>query len=389
LSKILPMYYEVDFEDIRPYYDHEINPALQRITASPVFDKILDFIFPDKERNIITDELRNIFTVHDFQMKFMHPLVSTIIKRTSKGLTGSGFDQIDPRTHYLFVSNHRDIVLDSAILQVLLTDHHHDTSEITFGSNLMTDQFVIDLGKVNRMYTVNRGNNKSELFKNSKILSAYIRYSLTEKNVSSWIAQRNGRTKDGDDRTETGLLKMFNISSKKDFYASFEELNIVPVSVSYEFEPCCAMKVNELYVSVDQVYRKKHGEDLKSIIQGITQQKGRIHFSVCQPVNLYLREIEGKTNNEKIARLARKMDMAIFQNYWLWPNNYIAYDILTAGEKYKDKYNSVEKDNFLHYMQKEVSLIEGERHIIDDIFLKIYANPVINYEKATRHEPGD
>jgi hypothetical protein len=206
------MYKEQDFDDIRPYNDDEINPALKRIIAVAEFGKILDFLFPDKDKTEIIQELSLIRSALDFQKKFMHPLVNSIINRTSKGLSTSGFDRLSQGTPYLFVSNHRDIVLDSAMLQVVLLDFGHETSEITFGSNLMTNQFIIDLGKVNRMYKVYRGGNRMELFRNSQLLSSYIRHTLTKKHTSAWIAQRNGRTKDGSDKTSIMALQKYGES---------------------------------------------------------------------------------------------------------------------------------------------------------------------------------
>jgi len=200
-----------DFEDIRPYFDHEINPALRRIISNPLFDKITEFLFPGKDHKEIKDMLAGTYTAHDFQLHFMHPLVNSILKKTSDGLSTDGFEQLTPGIPYLFVGNHRDIVLDSAILQVLLFDYGHKTSEISFGSNLMINQFVIDFGKVNRMYRVDRAGNKAELLNISQKLSAYIRHTITNKRASVWIAQRPGRTKNGYDKTEAGLLKMFNI----------------------------------------------------------------------------------------------------------------------------------------------------------------------------------
>lgn len=257
MPKIMPvMFNEADFEDLRPYHDNEINPALKRIISEPLFDKILDFLFPGQDKNKIRQGLAETYTAHDFQLHFMHPLVSSIVNKTSAGLTFDGFEQLTPGTPYLFVANHRDIVLDSAMLQVLLLDNGHLTSEITFGSNLMINQFIIDLGKVNRMFKVIRGGNKMELLRNSRQLSAYIRYTITRKKVSAWIAQRSGRTKDGNDKTEPGLLKMFNMSAGKDFHHAFAELNIVPLVVSYEHEPCCALKIKELMASLKKHTRK-------------------------------------------------------------------------------------------------------------------------------------
>jgi hypothetical protein len=374
------MVQELDFEDIRPYYDEEINAALHRITAVPEFGKILEFLFPYRSKIEIIDELKQIRTALDFQKQFMHPLVNSIVHKTSKGLTYSGFEYLEPVTPYLFVANHRDIVLDSAMLQVLLLDNGHLTSEITFGSNLMTNQFIIDLGKVNRMFKVYRGGNRIELLRNSQLLSAYIRHTIIHKRTSAWIAQRNGRTKDGNDKTESGLLKMFNISGTCEFDESFAELNIVPLSISYEYEPCCALKVKEISETLKGLtYHKAPHEDLTSIIAGITQHKGRIHLSVCPPVNRFLQESRRTTvYNDRINKLASRIDTEIYRHYTLWPTNYIAYDLLNHSSTYLPHYTAEQKDEFIAYMHRELSgqKIDNQEHV--DLLLKLYANPVLN-----------
>jgi hypothetical protein len=372
-----------EFEDIRPYNDNEINQALRRIISDPSFDAILEFFFPDEDKNKIRESLAGTFTAHDFQLNFMYPLVYSIVRKTSKGLTSDGFEQLTPGTPYLFVANHRDIVLDSAILQVLLLDNNHNTSEITFGSNLMINQFVIDLGKVNRMFKVVRGYNKAELIRNSQILSAYIRHTITVKENLVWIAQRPGRTKDGNDKTEAGLLKMLNMSSQRDFKESFRELNIVPLVISYEYEPCCSFKVKELLeTSLHGTYQKKPGEDLKSIVTGLTQPKGKIHLSVGKPVNNFAEMPDEKdTLNNKINRLAGMIDEEVYSHYKLWPNNYIACDLLNKNEKYRSVYSSAEKQEFLKYMEDETGMIEGDKKTIEELFLRIYANPLLNADR--------
>jgi hypothetical protein len=374
------MYTEQDFEDIRPYNDDEINPALHRLTGVPEFSKVLEYIFPERNKDDIITELKSIHSAIDFQRQFMHPLVNSIVRQTSKGLTYSGFDLLVPGTPYLFVSNHRDIVLDSAMLQVLLFDNGHLSSEITFGSNLMYNPFVVDFGKINRMFTVYRGGNRMEMFRNSQILSAYIRHTITQKRTSAWIAQRNGRTKDGNDKTETGLLKMFNISSSESFERSFSELNIVPLSISYEYEPCCALKVKETHtVSKGLTYQKAPNEDFMSILTGITSQKGRIHLSVCHPANTFLKETGDTTVfNDKINNLASLMDEEIYRNYKLWPNNYIAFDRLNNSKTYAKFYTDSDEAEFNHYVGRELSSLNLNTPEHLDILLKIYANPVVN-----------
>jgi len=378
------MFREEDFEDIRPYYDSEINPALNRIISNPLFNKILDFFFPVHEHEQLRQKLAGTYTPADFQFHFMYPLVTSILRKSSDGLFNNGFEQLSPGTPYLFVSNHRDIVLDSAFLQMLLVDYGHVTSEITFGSNLMINQFIVDLGKVNRMFKVERGGNKAELLRNSQKLSAYIRHTIKEKKLSIWIAQRPGRTKNGYDRTEAGLLKMFNMSGGDSFNESFSELNIVPLVISYEYEPCCAFKVKELLATIQTgSYQKRPEEDLMSIITGITQPKGRIQLSVCRPVNLYLDKVgEKDTLNNKLSRLAELIDEEVYTHYRLWPGNYIAYDLKHNCTDHTTFYSSAEKDTFIQYMENELRGIEGERKTIEELFLGIYANPVINAKRS-------
>jgi hypothetical protein len=377
------MFKEDDFEEIRPYNDNEINPALKRIIAEPLFDKILDFIFPDQDKDVIKGTLAEIYSAIEFQVYFMHPLVYSLVKKTSKGLTSDGFDQLTPGTPYLFVANHRDIVFDSALLQALLLDNGHLTSEITFGSNLMINQFVIDLGKINRMFKVERGGNRIELLRNSKTLSAYIRHTITNNKKSIWIAQRPGRTKNGNDKTEGGLLKMFNMSGNGCFISSFRELNIVPLVISYEYEPCCAFKVKELLaISLNGVYKKNPNEDLQSIILGLSQPKGRIHMSIGKPINYYLNKFDEKdTLNNNITKLAEYIDLEVYKHYKLWPNNYIASDMLHDSHEYQEFYTSNNKEEFLKYMAGEISGIEGDEKIIEELFLGIYANPLINHNQ--------
>jgi hypothetical protein len=244
----------------------------------------------------------------------------------------------------------------------------------------MTNQFIIDLGKVNRMFKVYRGGNRMELFRNSQILSAYIRYTITQKKTSAWIAQRNGRTKDGNDKTETGLLKMFNFSGGCDFRQSFDELNIVPLVVSYEYEPCCAFKVRELMSAIKGIpYQKEPREDLVSIITGITQQKGRIHLAACPTINRILSETDGLPSvNDKINKLAALMDSSIYAHFRLWPTHYIAYDLLQQGSKFADQYTTAEAEEFRSYMRKELSVFTGDTSQQEELLLKIYATPVIN-----------
>lgn len=372
---------ERTFEDIRPYYDSEINAAIHRIVAEPTFEIVLQFLYPDQPHQPIIYNLKKIQSAESFQRQFMHPGVYSILDKTSAGLTSSGFDALSKKEAFLFVSNHRDIVLDAAILQVLLYDNGMDSSEISFGDNLMYNQFVIDMGKVNKMYTVFRSGNIKEFYRNSLLLSSYLRNSLTVNKHSAWIAQRNGRTKDGNDHTEIALLKMLNMSGNKSIARNLSELNIVPMTVSYEYEPCCRSKVVELYSRAKTGgYTKQPNEDLMSILNGFTQFKGGVHLVVSSILQMD-KEFDELIGNFAFERIANAIDRVVCKNYKLWPNNYIAYDMYYDGNEYHTKYTTDQKDVFLQYMEKELQGLEGDRSDLEKIFLLIYANPVTNAMK--------
>ena len=280
---------EMEFDSVRPYNVHELLPAIKRITESKEFYAVVPFVFPDKKIEDVKEMLMGIQTAEDFQKVFMHRAVRRVVEQSSDGLTYDGFDKLNPDVPYLFIANHRDIVLDSAMLQVLLVEHNITTSEITFGSNLMISPFIVDFGKVNKMFTVNRGGTKQDVLKNSKNLSAYIRYSITKNKSSIWIAQRNGRTKNGFDKTEEALLKMLNLSGNSGLVENFTELNIVPLTVSYEYDPCGVLKVNELYQSRFTEYVKKQGEDFNSIITLIPSVLLFIQFLDAEVKDYYIK----------------------------------------------------------------------------------------------------
>lgn len=375
-----------ELEEIRPYYDEEINAALNRCTKNPIINYVLNFLFPAEKHAEIISVLNSCQSAYEFQSKFMYHAIRSITSKTSNGLTWSGIEDLSADVPYLFVANHRDIVLDSAILQTIMVDHEFPTTEITFGSNLMMLPFIVDVGKANRMFKVNRGGNPKEFLHNSQVLSEYIRYTITEKKASIWIAQRNGRTKDGNDKTEVALMKMLNMSGSGSIIENLFELNIVPFTISYEYEPCCLEKVNELYWTRQSKYEKKEGEDLASIIKGITQPKGRIHLTFDKPLNETLSSSMAELNKNEIFKMVTQaVDHRIYKNYRLWPTNYIAYDMLNGKNKYREQYTDEEKTLFLKHYNDTLSALKGDREELNSIFLHLYANPVINRESLNEN----
>ncbi len=307
----------------------------------------------------------------------MSKVVDKVLSETSAGLTYGGLEYFDGGKKHLIVSNHRDIVLDSAIIQLILFKHDVPRTEIAVGDNLITSSFIEDITRCNRMIKVIRSTSPREVYTTSKVLSEYIRYNVASQVSSIWIAQRNGRTKDGADVTEQGVLKMFDMSGSGDFVKDFTELSIMPASVSYEYEPCDILKAIELYISRRQKYVKAEGEDLNSILTGIMQPKGRIHIQFNEP--LTAEEVNSAATldkNERFKALGVAMDRKIIANYKLWPNNYIAYDLLGGTDKFTDKYTLEEKAAFVGYINARLEKVEGDKEEIKEILLGIYANPV-------------
>ncbi len=375
----------LNFEDVRPYYDHEAYDRLQVIIKDPLFMRLVNYFWPGMTHEEVKAKAERVNSAMDFQLEFMHPAIRKIIERSSNGLSSEGFEHLQADQSYLFIANHRDILLDSAILQVLLVEHGFKTSEITFGNNLMEKGFITDFGKLNRMFTVLREGTGRELYDISKKLSAYIRHTISQKNISVWIAQRNGRTKDGIDQTQTGLLKMLNISGDGKFSENFKQLKIVPVTISYEYEPCDALKVQEAYLSsLHTKYIKAAGEDINSIITGVTMNKGRIHLAIGKPIEDEIEKLDDISNeNDKIKQLTTLIDQKIYRHYKLWPINYIAADILDDRSDYIQFYTSKEKEDFLNYVHSKIAKLQGDTETLMNLFLRIYANPLKNLVSNT------
>jgi hypothetical protein len=370
------------FEEIRPYYDHEVKAAIERVVKHPQFVAVLNYLYENENVDELVQVFNRIETVVQFQDFFSSYTVKRIIELSSGGLSFQGLENLDPEKSYLFIANHRDIVLDAAIMQIMLLDHGHKTSQITFGENLMSQQLLVDLGKLNKMFTFYRGGSRNEQYNNARLYSAYFEYVIQERNESVWIAQRNGRAKDGNDKTQAGLIKMLTVG-KKDIGKALAGLNILPVTISYEKEPCAILKARELYLSRDKEYVKGPNEDIMSILEGITGDKGRIHFSFGKPLNDFIETLAiNKLNkNELIERIVEEIDIQVYSDYRLWPNNYIAFDILNNSRNYGDQYSEKEKRIFTEDMNTRIGeLNQFNSSEIESLFLQIYARPVINKE---------
>jgi 1-acyl-sn-glycerol-3-phosphate acyltransferase len=373
-----------NFEDIRPYNDDELPEAIARLMADERFLSVVNILYPDP---VVRENVLGLFSkinqVDDFQNKIILTLLSQIENASTKGVSFSTMDQFHPEDNYLFISNHRDIILDSAFLNMIMHKNGFRKTEIAIGDNLLIYDWITTLVRINRTFIVKRSLGLREQLSASKTLSAYIRFALTKKGESVWIAQREGRTKDGNDQTQPALLKMFNMSNKGSLLEGFYELNIVPMAISYEIEPCGILKVEEILKrKYNPCYKKTKQDDIKSMSTGVTAPKGRIHFAFGNPLNFKLIElIKEKNTNEAIQSITEHIDKRIYFNYKLWPNNYIAFDLLNNGSAHTEKYSEAEKETFVAMMNKEVASINFEKDEATTLYLQLYANPVINFEK--------
>lgn len=368
------------FDDIRPFYDHEVNSITKQLCDEREFLKIVGYFFPKYPIESIKAKLQRVFSIDEFQSKVISPIVDAIIKSSTDGITCSGIDNLSKDGNYLFISNHRDIVLDSAFLNILFFKNGFRTTEIAIGSNLLIYPWITKLVKLNKSFIVNRNVPIRQIYEYSSKLSKYIRYSLTDKKNSIWIAQREGRTKNGDDRTQVSLLKMFDISGEGKIGDNYKALNIVPVAISYERESCATFKVKEIYArSKNPNYKKSIRDDLVSMTKGMQSPKGRVHFSFGTPLNEVIDFDNIETNkNNFIKFLASKIDEQIHTEFKLWPSNYIAKDMLDNEQLFAEYYTKEDFDEFSAYLNKQLSNLRGEPEVLKRLYLEIYANPLIN-----------
>jgi hypothetical protein len=372
-----------EFESISPYTDAEAAEALSKLAEFPLLSAISQKVFPSEEPDYLKNTLKSIKTIDEFQILVMQKFVRWVIETTAKNFSYDSIANIDPNKKFLALSNHRDIILDPAITQLVLYANGIPMTEIAVGDNLITNKTIEWLIRSNRMIKVVRGISARELYLSSQLLSKYIRLNITENRSSIWLAQRQGRTKNGYDITEQGLLKMLDMSGQADFQSNFEELNIIPMSISYEIEPCDVLKARELVISRKRKYVKGPDEDLNSIMTGILQQKGNIHLNIG--TQLTSDEIAAAAlcdKNDRYQLIRHAVDLRVIEGYKLWKNNYVAYDLLNHSFKYSDMYDISDIEKFVAYMEHQLDTVEKEinREDLRRIFLGIYANPVVTKE---------
>ncbi len=373
-----------DFEEIRFYRDDEVQEALQQNLKHPMIKALLQFTFPEKDLEEISPIISQCHSIRDFQTKVIYNTVQQVVGRSTEGLSSSGFEKLDKNEAYFYISNHRDIVLDTSLLNSTLYEQNLVMTASAIGDNLVQKPFLMLLSRLNRNFLVKRGLGPREMLRSSNTLSHYIKHLLQEENRSVWMAQREGRTKDGSDHTQQGVLKMIAMA-KDEFNLPdyFKKLKIVPVAISYEFDPTDILKMPELMAKrMKEEYVKSANEDFNSILQGATGNKGRIHIAAGEVLGEETFEgIAEKTAsvNEQLKAIAAKIDEAVYRNYRLWPANYIAHDLLKNSETYSDKYTKKEKRQFERRVSRRVDMSNA---LELNSYLLMYANPVINKESV-------
>lgn len=369
-----------NFDEIRPYGPGEVKQAVEALLHDRQFMAMLRGFLP-LPKGVIRFLVRTMFigvnTPLAFQKRFMARVVRYVLKKCSDGCTYSGHPLPVKSQHHTYVSNHRDIVLDSAILSLKLFEKGYDTTvEIAIGDNLLIYPWIRTLVKLNKAFTVKRGLSPRQLMESSILMSKYIHYAVTEKGENIWIAQREGRAKDSDDRTQESVLKMLSLGGK------LQELNIVPLCISYEYDPCDYLKAKEFQLKRDNsAYKKSKQDDLENMKVGIMGYKGRIHYECAPCINEWLGELEGMPKADYFAEVAKRMDRDIHAGYKLFPGNFIAMDMLSGKKEYADHYTADDVERFNKYLSRQLEKIDIPNK--DEVFLRncilnMYANPAKN-----------
>ena len=379
-----------EFNEIRPYEAGEMKQAFEDLINDRQFSLVLKGFapwLPKGARNgLLRLAFRGVKTPLDFQKRFMKPVVRWIIRKHTDGCTfddrGLERDGDDvTRERYTFVSNHRDIVLDSAFLDVMLVDAGYPTTvEIGIGDNLLIYPWIKRLVRMNKAFTVRRGLTAHEMMRSSQLMSSYIHYAVTEKRENIWIAQREGRAKDSDDRTQDAVLKMLAMGG------DLQELNIVPLTISYEYDPCDYLKAQEFQQKRDNPgFKKSRQDDLDNMKTGIFGYKGRVHYDCARPVNTWLDELKDLPRKEYFSMLSQRIDRELHHNYRLYPCNYIAIDELEGTSSHADKYTQADVERFEQYLAGQlakISIPHKDEAFLRERMLTMYANPVRNYLKT-------
>ncbi len=379
-----------DFSEISPYDDSLFHEKMESLVRDPGFLHAVKYVMPEEEVPSLMDELLKINNKHDFQHQVMYPFLEMLAKTTTAGISLGGVKYFNPGTNYAFITNHRDIVLDASFLNLAFLRHGLPTSEVAIGNNLLVYDWITDLVRLNKSFIVKRNTGLREGLRAARKLSAYIHYAVLEKHESIWIAQREGRAKDSSDKTQESLVKMLGIAGEGSFLDRLREINLMPVSISYEFDPNDYLKAKEFLMRRrNPDFKKSQRDDLFSMETGLLQFKGRVHFQLTPRINNKLDQIgEFPDINTAAKYVGCIIDQAIHRSYEIFPINYVAYDMLNMGDRFASKYTEAEKLEVMNYFDRQLAKVDlddvtgDERQFMLQMMLTMYANPLKNKLKT-------
>ena len=376
-----------EFDAIRPWEPEDLPEVFDRLLSNEQFKQVLAYLYPQVPFEVIAQKLKACKTNMEFQLAFAYDFVHNLLKKASTGYEMDCSD-IDPACNYTFISNHRDIVLDSAILDMLLVDNKFTTTcEIAIGDNLLSLPWVKDLVRVNKAFIVERALSMRQMLMSSKRLSDYMHFAIQEKKENIWIAQREGRAKDSNDRTQKSILQMMSMGGEGSIVERLKQLHLVPLSISYEYDPCDYLKAKEFQQRRDNAdWKKGPTDDLVSMQTGIFGYKGHIHYHAAACLDEYLDSLDpGMPKQDIYNKVVAFIDQQIHSNYRLYPGNYVALDLLDGNEANGNKYSAEEKAKFEQYIQGQLAKIDlpnKDEAYLRERLLTMYANPVRNYLAA-------
>lgn len=380
----------MNFDEIRCYSNDQIPAALERLSNEKPFMKVLSTIYPLMPKEVLKQRLNSFTTNFDFQKNMVYPFLQYIEANLTKGIDLKGIEHINKQNPYLYISNHRDIILDSALLCAKLIQNDMDTVEIAIGDNLLVFPWIEDLVRVNKSFIVKRGLSARQVLESSQLLSAYIAHTIQDKNQSIWLAQREGRAKDANDRTQESLLKMLNMGGKSTIAENLSSLNICPLSISYEYDPCDFLKAKEFQQKRDNPdFKKAPQDDLLNMQTGVMGYKGKVVYTMNACINHDILDFGNaiSNKNELYSAIAQLIDKHIYLGYTIFNVNKIAFDILDGTSRFEKEYTLIEKLDFEKYLEMQIEKIKIDNR--DDDFLmrkmlEMYANPLVNQLDALK-----
>ena len=377
------MFTPAEFDAIRAYEDRDLGATIKNLFADEAFRSVLQSLFPNQSLPLLEKQLSSYTSILEFQKNFIHGLVTQLIQKTGNGLTLDISALTNKGLPYTYISNHRDIILDSALLDILLIDAEFpQTVEIAIGDNLLVYPWIKHLVRLNKAFIVQRSLGLREMLAASKLMSRYMHFVITQKKNPIWIAQREGRAKDGNDRTQEAVLKMIAMGGEGTATERLMAMHIVPLSISYEFDPCDFLKAKEFQMKRDNpAYKKTRADDLVNMQTGLFGYKGRVHYACAPCIDNWIVTREGLSNAEFFAATAHRLDEEIYRNYRLYPNNFVALDLLNNRKDYISHYSEEDKVQFGQYLRQQIDKIDLPNK--DEVFLRerlleMYANPAKN-----------